>query len=100
VIRKGGKEYYVRAGTQINNRPMLKKPSREKREIVTTTIGSNSIQTQNDPTLSKSVESNKNERLVMQNFETERKVNQKHTNFNEFHSFTNSNHTYTNNIER
>ena len=79
---------------------MLKKGSREKREIVTTTIGSNSINTQNDPSLSKSVESNKNERMIMQNFETERKATKNRSKFNEFQSFTNSNHTYTNNIER
>lgn len=99
AVRKGGKEFYVRAGTHLNNLPVLKKGSREKREIITTTIGSNSVNTQ-DPTLSKSVESNKNERIVMQNFETERMKNQMQPNFNEFHSFTNSNHTYTNQIER
>lgn len=77
----------------------LKKVSREKQDIVNTTIGSTSINTQNEAMISKSVDSSKNERNTIQTFETERKVKPKAV-FNQFHTFHASNPTYTNNIEK
>ena len=95
VIRKGGKEYYLRAPPQMQNLTHLKKASREKRDIVNTTMGSTSIHTQNEALLSKSVDSSTNDRKINQNFETERQPN---VIFNQFKTFTGG--TYTNNLEK
>ena len=96
MIRKGGKEYYFKRGAQIHNITKLKKASREKREIVNTTMVANANH-HNDALLSKSVDSKKHEKNRIKKFETERK---KKGCIKEITRFSTSNHTYTNNIEK
>lgn len=83
----------------MQNLDKLKKASREKRDVINTTIGSTSINTQNEALMSKSVDSSKNDRKIMQTFETER-TNKPNVAFNQFNTFHVPNLTYTNNIER
>ena len=67
--------------------------------MINTTVGSTSINTQNEALMSKSVDSSKNDRKIMQTFETER-TNKPNVPFNQFNTFHVPNPIYTNNIER
>jgi len=99
VVRKGGKDYLLRAPSQLQNMTKLKQLYREKKDIINMTMGSASIQTQNEALISKSVDSSNNDRNVIQNFETER-MNNPNVIFNQFKTFSGNTHTYTNNLER
>jgi hypothetical protein len=99
VVRKGGKDYLLRAPPQLQNMTKLKQLYREKKDIVNMTMGSASIHTQNEALISKSVDSSNNDRNIAHNFETER-MNNPNVIFNQFKTFSGTSHTYTNNLER